>query len=61
VPKLRVNLTRFQGGARLQKNAPRAVTPAKRGKGNKRKVPDEAQTSAERMASMTWAVQESAA
>ena len=55
VPKPRVNLTRFHGVFAPNSKYRARVTPAKRGKGNKRKVPDEAQTPAECRASMTWA------
>jgi hypothetical protein len=53
----RVNLTRFHG-VLAPNSTPRVqVTPAKRGKGNKVKTPDQLQdpTPAERRASMTWA------
>ena len=58
VPKPRVNLTRFHGVFAPNSKYRALVTPAKRGKGNKGnkvKVTDEPQTSAERRASMTWA------
>lgn len=57
VPKPRVNLTRFHGVFAPNSKHRALVTPAKRGKGSKLKVPDEAQdqTSAERRAAMTWA------
>ena len=57
VPKPRVNLTRFHGVFAPNSKHRAAVTPAKRGKGNKPKVSDEGQeqTSAERRASMSWA------
>ena len=52
VPKPRVNLTRFHGVFAPNSKHRAAVTPAKRGKGNKPKVSDEGQeqTSAERRA-----------
>ena len=55
VPKPRVNLTRYNGVFAPNSKYRAAVTPAKRGKGNKPKVTDEGQeqTSAERRASMT--------
>ena len=55
VPKPRVNLTRYNGVFAPNSKHRVAVTPAKRGKGNKPKVPDEGQeqTSAERRASMS--------
>ena len=57
VPKPRVNLTRFHGVFAPNSKHRALVTPAKRGKGSKLKVPDEAQdqTPAERRAAMTWA------
>jgi hypothetical protein len=57
VPKPRVNLTRFHGVFAPNSKHRALVTPAKRGKGNKPKIPDEAQeqTPAEHRASMTWA------
>ena len=57
VPKPRVNLTRFHGVFAPNSKYRALVTPAKRGKGSKLKVPDEAkdQTPAERRAAMTWA------
>jgi hypothetical protein len=57
VPKPRVNLTRFHGVFAPNSKHRVQVTPAKRGKGNKVKVPNETQdpTPAERRASMTWA------
>jgi hypothetical protein len=57
VPKPRVNLTRFHGVFAPNSKHRALVTPAKRGKGSKRKVPDEAQdqTPAERRVDMTWA------
>ncbi len=53
VPKPRVNLTRFHGVFAPNSKHRARVTPAKRGKGNKPKVPDEAQTPGERRASMS--------
>ena len=57
MPKPRVNLTRFQGVFAPNSKHRALVTPAKRGKGSKPKVPNEAQhqTPAERRAAMTWA------
>ena len=57
VPKSRVNLTRFLGVFAPNSTHRVQVTPAKRGKGNKVKAPNETQdqTPAERHASMTWA------
>ena len=55
VPKPQVNLTRFHGVFAPNSKHRARVTPAKRGKGNKRKAPDEAQTPGERRASMSWA------
>jgi hypothetical protein len=57
VPKPRVNLTRFHGVLAPNSKHRVQVTPAKRGKGNKSKSPDEPQdpTPAERRAAMTWA------
>jgi len=57
VPKPRVNLTRFHGVFAPNSKHRALVTPARRGKGNKAKVADEmqAQTPAERRATMTWA------
>ena len=57
VPKPRVNLTRFQGVFAPNSKHRALVTPAKRGKGSKPKVPNEAQHQlpAERRAAMTWA------
>ena len=57
VPKPRVNLTRFHGVFAPNSKHRALVTPAKRGKGNKPKVPDEGQekTPAERRAAMSWA------
>ena len=57
VPKPRVNLIRFHGVFAPNSKHRALVTPAKRGKGSKLKVPDEAKdkTPAERRAAMTWA------
>jgi hypothetical protein len=55
VPRPRVNLTRFHGVFAPNSTHRAWVTPAKRGKGNKARVIDEPQASAERRASMTWA------
>ena len=57
VPRPRVNLTRFYGVFAPNSKYRALVTPAKRGKGNKRTATDEAQdqTPVERRASMTWA------
>ena len=57
IPKPRVNLTRFHGVFAPNSKHRASVTPAKRGKGNKPGALDEAQaqTPAERRASMTWA------
>ena len=55
VPRPRVNLTRFHGVFAPNSKHRALVTPAKRGKGNKVRVPDEPPTPAERRASMTWA------
>ena len=57
VPKPRVNLTRFHGVFAPNSKHRVQVTPAKRGKANKTKAPDEPQdqTPAERRAAMTWA------
>jgi hypothetical protein len=55
VPKPRVNLTRFHGVFAPNSQHRALVTPAKRGKGNKARVPDEPPTPTERRASMTWA------
>ena len=51
------NLTRFHGVFAPNSKHRALVTPAKRGKGNKPKVPDEGQekTPVERRAAMTWA------
>jgi hypothetical protein len=56
VPKPRVNLTRYHGVFASNSSHCARVTPAKRGKGNKLKVPDEPQdqTPTERRAAMTW-------
>jgi len=58
VPKPRVNLTRFHGVFAPNSKYRALVTPAKRGKGNKVKTPNEAlnQTPAEKHISMTWAM-----
>lgn len=55
VPKPRVNLTRFHGVFAPNSKHRALVTPARRGKGNKARVPDEPPRPAERRASMTWA------
>jgi hypothetical protein len=55
VPKPRVNLTRFHGVFAPNSQHRALVTPAKRGKGNKARGPDDPPTPAERRASMTWA------
>lgn len=57
VPKPRVNLTRFHGVFAPNSKHRALVTPARRGRGSKPQVPDEAQdqTQAERRAAMTWA------
>ncbi|MGA7799578.1 MAG: IS91 family transposase [Gammaproteobacteria bacterium] len=55
VPRPRVNLTRFHGVFAPNSKHRAMVTPAKRGKGNKARVPDEPPTPAERRASMSWA------
>jgi hypothetical protein len=55
VPKPRVNLTRFHGVFAPNSKHRAMVTPAKRGKGNKARVPDEPPKPAECRASMTWA------
>ncbi len=57
VPKPRVNLTRFHGVFAPNSKHRALVTPAKRGKGNKRLAHDEAEarTPVERHAAMTWA------
>jgi len=55
VPKPRVNLTRFHGVFAPNSKHRAQVTPAKRGKVNKPRTPDEDQTPAERRAAMTWA------
>ena len=59
VPRPRVNLTRFQGVFAPNSKYRALVTPARRGKGNKPKTPDQAQEQmpAERRAAMTWAHQ----
>jgi hypothetical protein len=55
VPRPRVNLTRFHGVFAPNSKRRALVTPAKRGKGNQPKTPDEPQdpTPAERRAAMT--------
>jgi len=57
VPKPRVNLTRFHGVFTPNSKHRVQVTPAKRGKDNKGKRPNEPQdrSQLERRASMTWA------
>src|SRR3990167_4497084 len=57
VPKPRFHLTRFHGVFAPNSKHRASVTPAKRGKGNKPGALDatQAQTPAERRASMTWA------
>ncbi len=57
IPKPRVNLTRFHGIFAPKSKYRVLVTPAKRGRVKKVKIPDEAQdqTAAEKRASMTWA------
>ena len=57
VPKPRVNLTRFHGVFAPNSQHRALVTPAKRGRGNKRRATDDGQepTPAERRAAMTWA------
>jgi len=57
VPKPRVHLTRFHGVFAPNSQHRALVTPAKRGRGNKRQATDEGQapTPAERRAAMTWA------
>ena len=57
VPKPRVNLTRLHGVFAPNSRHRVLVTPAKRGKGNKTKAPDELRdkTPAERRAAMSWA------
>lgn len=57
VPKPRVNLTRFHSVFAPNSKHRALVTPAKRGKGNKRLAHDEAEarTPVERHAAMTWA------
>jgi len=56
VPKPRVNLTRFHGVFAPNSKHRALVTPARQGKGNKTKKPDEPQdqTPAECHAAMTW-------
>ena len=53
VPTPRVNLTRCHGVFAPNSKHRAWVTPAKRGKGNKAKAPDEGQTPAERHVAMT--------
>ncbi len=57
VPKLRVNWIRFCGVFARNSKHRVLVTPAKRGKGNKTKAPDDGQdkTPVERRAAMSWA------
>lgn len=57
VPKPRVNLTRFHGVFAPNSKHRIKITPAKRGKGRKRRSDEEGQSSssAERRAAMTWA------
>ena len=57
IPKPRVNLTRFHGIFAPNSKHRALVTPAKRGRVKKVKIPDEAQdqTATEKRASMTWA------
>jgi len=57
IPKPRVNLTRFHGIFAPNSKYRALVTPSKRGKGNKVKMPQGAQdqTPAEKRVSMTWA------
>ena len=57
VPKPKVNLTRFHGVFAPNSQRRALVTPARRGRGNKRQATDEGQepTPAERRAAMTWA------
>ncbi len=57
VPKPRVNLTRFHGVFASNSKHRAQVTPAKRGKGKKVKMPNvkQDQTPAEHRAAMTWA------
>jgi hypothetical protein len=57
IPKPRVNLTRFHGVFAPNSEHRAAVTPAKRGKGNKASTADEGQDQApaERRVAMTWA------
>lgn len=57
VPKPRVNLTRFHGVFAPNSKHRALVTPAKRGRGNKRHSGREEKTPAERRAAMTWAHQ----
>ena len=57
VPKPRINLTRFHGVFAPNSQYRTLVTPAKRGRGKRAKVPNEAQdqTPAEKQTSITWA------
>ena len=55
VPRPRVNLTRYHGVLAPNHRWRGIVTPAKRGKGAKRKKETDDKTPAERHASMTWA------
>jgi len=57
VPNPRVNLTRYHGVFAPNSKHRVQVKPAKRGKGNKGKLPDELQDQSqfEKRASMTWA------
>jgi hypothetical protein len=57
VPKPRINLTRFHGVFASNSQYRTLVTPAKRGRGKRAKVPNEAQdqTPAEKQTSITWA------
>jgi len=56
IPKPRVNLTRFHGVFAPNSKYRAQVTPAKRGRGKKVKIPEgtQDQTPAEKRASMTW-------
>lgn len=55
VPRPRVNLTRYHGVLAANHRWRGIITPAKRGKGAKRKKESEDKTPAERHAAMTWA------
>ena len=55
VPKPRVNLTRYHGVLAPNHRWRGIITPAKRGKGAKRKKESDDKTPAERHAGMTWA------